>query len=172
MRFKIFSVLAAAALLSACASGSEDKGTTSGAGAAATATNPAISGAAPVPTIAPGSQEDLVANVGDRVFFGYDKYTLTDKSRSILDSQLAWLNANPSAKIIVAGHCDERGTREYNLALGERRASAVKDYLVQLGLNPSRVRTISWGKERPVAVGSMESSWTQNRRSVTEVDTL
>jgi len=170
MRFKIFSVLAAAALLSACASGSEDKGTTTGSGAAAT--TPAVSGAAPVPTIAPGSQEDLVANVGDRVFFGYDKYTLTDKSRSILDSQLAWLNANQSAKIIVAGHCDERGTREYNLALGERRASAVKDYLVQLGLNPSRVRTISGGKERPVAVGSMETSWTQNRRSVTEVDTL
>jgi peptidoglycan-associated lipoprotein len=170
MRFKIFSVLAAAALLSACASGSEDKGTTTGTGAAAT--TPAVSGAAPVPTIAPGSQEDLVANVGDRVFFGYDKYTLTDKSRSILDSQLAWLNANPSAKIIVAGHCDERGTREYNLALGERRANAVKDYLVLLGLNPSRVRTISWGKERPVAVGSMDSSYNQNRRSVTEVDTL
>jgi len=172
MRFKIFSVLAAAALLSACASGSEDKGTTSGAGAATTTTKPAVSAAAPASTVTPGSQEDLVANVGDRVFFGYDKYTLTDKNRTILDKQLAWLNANQSAKIIVSGHCDERGTREYNLALGERRASAVKDYLVQLGLNPSRVRTISWGKERPVAVGSMESSYTQNRRAVTEVDTL
>ena len=172
MRFKIFSVLATAALLSACASGSEDKGTTSGAGAGAVATKSAVSAAAPASTIIPGSQEDLVANVGDRVFFGYDKYTLTDKSRTILDKQLAWLNANPSSKIIVAGHCDERGTREYNLALGERRANAAKDYLVQLGLNPSRVRTISWGKERPVAVGSMESSYTQNRRSVTEVDTL
>jgi peptidoglycan-associated lipoprotein len=171
MRFKIFSVLAAAALLSACASGSEDKVTTSGSGAGA-ATKPAVSVVAPAPTITPGSQEDLVANVGDRVFFGYDKYTLTDKSRTILDKQLAWLNANPSTKIIVAGHCDERGTREYNLGLGERRANAVKDYLVQLGLNPSRVRTISWGKERPVAVGSLETSWTQNRRSVTEVDTL
>ena len=170
MRFKIFSVLAAAALLSACASGSEDQGTTSGAGAATTKS--AVSAAVPASTIMPGSQEDLVANVGDRVFFGYDKYTLTDKSRTILDMQLAWLNANPSAKIIIAGHCDERGTREYNLALGERRANAVKDYLVQLGLNPSRARTISWGKERPVAVGSMESSYTQNRRSVTEVDTL
>ena len=170
MRFKIFSVLATAALLSACASGSEDKGTTSGTGAAIT--KPAVSASAPTSTITPGSQEDLVANVGDRVFFGYDKYTLNDKNRTILDKQLAWLNANQSAKIIVAGHCDERGTREYNLALGERRASAVKDYLVQLGLNPSRVRTISWGKERPVAVGSMESSYTQNRRSVTEVDTL
>ena len=170
MRFNIFSVLAAAALLSACASGSEDKGTTSGAGT--TATKPAVSAAASAATITPGSQEDLVANVGDRVFFGYDKYTLNDKSRTILDKQVAWLNANPSAKIIVSGHCDERGTREYNLALGERRANAVKDYLVQLGLNPSRVRTISWGKERPVAVGSIETSWNQNRRSVTEVDTL
>jgi peptidoglycan-associated lipoprotein len=170
MRFKILSVLAAVALLSACASGSEDNGTSSSAGATITA-KPAVS-VAPTSTVKPGSQEDLVANVGDRVFFGYDKYTLTDKSRAILDKQLAWLNTNPSAKIIVAGHCDERGTREYNLALGERRASAVKDYLVQLGLNPSRIRTISWGKERPVAVGSMESSYTQNRRSVTEVDTL
>ena len=169
MRFKIFSVLATAALLSACASGSEDNGTASGSGKAAA--KPAVSAAA-ASSITPGSQEDLVANVGDRVFFGYDKYTLTDKSRTVLDMQLAWLNANPSAKIIVAGHCDERGTREYNLALGERRASAVKDYLVQLGLNPSRVRTISWGKERPVAVGSIETSWNQNRRSVTEVDTL
>ena len=169
MRFKIFSVLATAALLSACASGSEDNGTTSGSGAATS--NAAVSATA-ASSITPGSQEDLVANVGDRVFFGYDKYTLNDKSRIILDMQLAWLNANPSAKVIVAGHCDERGTREYNLALGERRANAVKDYLVQLGLNPSRVRTISWGKERPVAVGSMDSSYTQNRRSVTEVDTL
>ena len=170
MRFKIYSVLAAVALLSACASSSEDKGMTSGAGAAAT--KPDVSAAAAAATITPGSQEDLVANVGDRVFFGYDKYTLTEKSRTVLEKQLAWLNSNPSAKIIVAGHCDERGTREYNLALGERRASTVKDYLVQLGLNPSRVRTISWGKERPVAVGSIASSWTQNRRSVTEVDTL
>ncbi len=170
MRFKIFSVLATAALLSACASGSEDQGTTSGTGSSAVATKPAVSAA--VAKITPGSQEDLVANVGDRVFFGYDKYTLTDKNRTILDKQLAWLNSNSSAKIIISGHCDERGTREYNLALGERRANAVKDYLVQLGLNPSRVRTISWGKGRPVAVGSMDSSYTQNRRSVTEVDTL
>jgi len=166
MRFKIFGVLAAAALLSACASGSEDKGTTSGAGSAATA-KPAVS-AAPTNAIVPGSQEDLVANVGDRVFFGYDKYTLNDKSRVMLDKQAAWLNANPAAKIVVQGHCDERGTREYNLALG-RRANSVKDYLVQLGLNPVRVRTISYGKERPVAVGSTEASWTQNRRSVTVV---
>lgn len=167
MRFKIFGVLAAAALLSACASGSEDKGTTSGAGSAATA-KPAVS-AAPTNAIVPGSQEDLVANVGDRVFFGYDKYTLNDKSRAMLDKQAAWLNANPAAKIVVQGHCDERGTREYNLALGERRANSVKDYLVQRGLNPVRVRTISYGKERPVAVGSTEASWTQNRRSVTVV---
>ena len=170
MRSKIVSVLAAAALLSACASGSEDKGTTSGGGASAAKS--AVTATAAASPITPGSQEDLVANVGDRVFFGYDKYTLTDKSRAILDMQLAWLNSNPSAKVIISGHCDERGTREYNLALGERRASAVKDYLVQLGLNPSRVRTISWGKERPVALGSMDSSYTQNRRSVTEVDTL
>ena len=167
MRFKNFGVLAAVALLSACASSSEDKGTTSGAGSAATA-KPAVSAAA-TNVIAPGSQEDLVANVGDRVFFGYDKYTLNDKSRVMLDKQAAWLNANPAVKIDIQGHCDERGTREYNLALGERRANSVKDYLVQLGVNSSLMRTISYGKERPVAVGSMEASWTQNRRSVTVV---
>lgn len=167
MRFKNFGVLAAVALLSACASVSEDKGATSGAGSVATA-KPAVSAAA-TNVIAPGSQEDLVANVGDRVFFGYDKYTLNDKSRVMLDKQAAWLNANPAVKIDIQGHCDERGTREYNLALGERRANSVKDYLVQLGLNSSRMRTISYGKERPVAVGSMEASWTQNRRSVTVV---
>ena len=168
MRFKIFGILAATALLSACASGSEDKGSTSGAGSAA-ATTPTASSATPVGGVMAGSQEDLVANVGDRVFFGFDQYNLTDKSRETLDKQAAWLNANPSVAITIAGHCDERGTREYNLALGERRANAAKDYLVQLGVNPSRLKTISYGKERPVAVGSNEAAWAQNRRSVSVV---
>ncbi len=169
MRFKIYGVLAVAALLSACASGSEDQGTTSGAGSVADA-KPVETYTAPLGnTVTPGSQEDLVANVGDRVFFGFDQYSLDGKSRSVLDKQAAWLSANPSVVVMVQGHADERGTREYNLALGERRANAAKDYLVQLGVNPDRIRTISFGKERPVALGSTESAWAQNRRSVTVV---
>lgn len=170
MRSKIFSVLAAAALLSACASDPAETGTTSGAGSVADA-KPVETYTAPLgSTVAPGSQEDLVANVGDRVFFGYDQYALDGKSRSVLDKQAAWLSANPSVSIIVQGHCDERGTREYNLALGERRANSAKDYLVQLGVNPNRVRTISFGKERPVALGSNDGAYAQNRRSVTTVN--
>ncbi len=171
MRFKIFGILAAAALLSACASGSEDKGMTSGAGSVADA-KPVESYTTPLggaSAVAPGSQEDLVANVGDRVFFAFDQYALDGKSRAVLDKQAAWLNANPSVTVTIQGHCDERGTREYNLALGERRANSAKDYLVQLGINPSRVVTISYGKERPVALGSNEAAWAQNRRSVTVV---
>ncbi|NQV98112.1 MAG: peptidoglycan-associated lipoprotein Pal [Rhodospirillales bacterium] len=169
MRFKIFGVLAAAALLSACASDPVETGMASGAGNVADA-KPVETYTAPLgSTIAAGSQEDLVVNVGDRVFFGFDEYTLDGKSRAVLDKQAAWLSANPSVTISIEGHCDERGTREYNLALGERRANSAKDYLVQLGVNPSRVRTISYGKERPVALGSTEGAWAQNRRSVTVV---
>lgn len=169
MRFKIYGVLAAAALLSACASGSEDQGTTSGAGSVANA-KPVETYTAPLgSTVVAGSQADLVANVGDRVFFGFDQYALDGKSRSVLDKQAAWLSANPSVTVRVEGHADERGTREYNLALGERRANAAKDYLVQLGVNPTRVQTLSFGKERPVALGSNASAWAQNRRSVTVV---
>ena len=126
-------------------------------------TSPLISG------ITAGSQEDLVVNVGDRVFFGYDKFNVDRKNRGTLDKQAAWLKANPSVSITVEGHADERGTREYNLALGERRANSVKDYLISLGVNPARVKTISYGKERPVAVGSTNAAWAQNRRGVTKV---
>jgi len=116
-----------------------------------------------------GSQEDLVVNVGDRVFFAFDKYNLSSDARSILEKQAAWLAKYPSTTITVEGHCDERGTREYNLGLGERRANSVKDYLVALGTNPNRIKTISYGKERPVALGSNEAAWAQNRRGVTKV---
>ena len=115
-----------------------------------------------------GSQEDLV-RVGDRVLFDYDKFNVDRKNRGTLDKQAAWLKANPSVSITVGGHADERGTREYNLALGERRANSVKDYLISLGVNPARVKTISYGKERPVAVGSTNAAWAQNRRGVTKV---
>ena len=108
--------------------------------------------------------------VGDRVLFGYDSSELDDEDRSILDNQGKFLNQNPSLKVTIEGHCDERGTREYNLALGEKRAQAVKNYLISLGISSDRVSTISYGKERPAVVGSNDGAWAQNRRSVTIVN--
>jgi peptidoglycan-associated lipoprotein len=116
-----------------------------------------------------GTQDDLVVNVGDQVFFGYDKYDISAVSNTTLERQAAWLKKYPSVTVAIEGHCDERGTREYNLALGERRANAVKDYLVALGVSANRISTISYGKERPVALGSSEAAWAQNRRGVTVV---
>lgn len=117
----------------------------------------------------PGTQEDLVVNVGDRVFYGFDKSDLTAEARATLDRQAAWLKQYPSLKVTMEGHCDERGTREYNLALGERRASAAKNYLVAAGVSAERIKTVSYGKERPAVLGSNEAAWAQNRRAVTVV---
>ena len=161
MRYKILGLIAAVALVAACETASEGGGAQTGGGATSATTS---AGA-----IRPGSQEDLVVNVGDRVFFDFDKFNLKPDARKTLEKQAAWLKANPSVRVTVEGHCDERGTREYNLALGERRANSAKDYLVSLGVNPARLKTISYGKERPVAMGSNEAAWTQNRRSVTVV---
>lgn len=161
MRYKILGLIAAVALVAACETASEGGGAQTGGGATSATTS---AGA-----IRPGSQEDLVVNVGDRVFFDFDKFNLKPDARKTLEKQAAWLKANPSVRITIEGHCDERGTREYNLALGERRANSAKDYLVSLGVNPGRLKTISYGKERPVAMGSNEAAWTQNRRSVTVV---
>ncbi|NTU76395.1 MAG: peptidoglycan-associated lipoprotein Pal [Alphaproteobacteria bacterium] len=117
----------------------------------------------------PGTQEDLVVNVGDRVFYGFDKSDLTAEARATLDRQAAWLKKYPSVKVTMEGHADERGTREYNLALGERRATAAKNYLVAAGITSDRVKTVSYGKERPAVLGSNETAWAQNRRAVTVV---
>ena len=117
----------------------------------------------------PGTQEDLVVNVGDRVFFGFDKSDLSSEARATLDRQSAWMKKYPSVKITMEGHADERGTREYNLALGERRAAAAKNYLVAAGIAADRVKTVSYGKERPAVLGSNEAAWAQNRRAVTVV---
>ena len=118
----------------------------------------------------PGSQEDLVQNVGDRVFFEYDSAVLTPDGRRTLERQAEWLRLFPEHNVMIEGHCDERGTREYNLALGERRASAARDYLIAFGMDPARVTTTSYGKERPYALGHNEESWRLNRRSVTVVN--
>jgi peptidoglycan-associated lipoprotein len=120
-------------------------------------------------TIVPGSAEDLRVNVGDTVHFDYDKYDLRENDKTLLQRQSAWLQQYPSVRVTVEGNCDERGTREYNLALGARRANAVKEYLVSLGVSAARVDTISYGKERPVCTESTDDCWAQNRRGVTAV---
>ena len=119
---------------------------------------------------AAGTQADLVTNVGDRIFFGYDRYDLSPEARSVLEAQAQWLGQYPTLSIAIEGHADERGTREYNLALGERRANSLKNYLVALGVAPNRLNTISYGKERPSIAGANDSSWSQNRRGVTKVN--
>lgn len=117
-----------------------------------------------------GSQEDFVASVSsDRIFFDTDKYDVDTQDQDTLRSQAQWLAANPNVRVTVEGHCDERGTRDYNLALGERRANAAKNYLASLGVDSTRITTISYGKERPAALGSDEEAWSKNRRAVTVV---
>ena len=125
--------------------------------------------AAPTSSIIPGSAEDLRVNVGDTVHFDYDKYEVLEADRAVLQRQAAWLGKYPSVRVTIEGHCDERGTREYNLALGARRANAVKEYLVSLGVSAGRLETISYGKERPMCTESSESCYAQNRRGVTTI---
>jgi peptidoglycan-associated lipoprotein len=115
----------------------------------------------------PGSQQDFTVNVGDRVFFETDSSALTDPARQTLEKQAAWLGRYTNFPITIEGHADERGTREYNIALGARRASAAREYLVSRGIPAKRIKTISYGKERPVAVCNDISCWSQNRRAVT-----
>ena len=115
----------------------------------------------------PGSQQDFVVNVGDRVFFETDQTELTAVGRATLDKQAQWLGQYNRYSFTIEGHADERGTREYNIALGARRAQTVRDYLMSRGIQGNRMRTISYGKERPVAVCNDISCWSQNRRSVT-----
>jgi peptidoglycan-associated lipoprotein len=116
---------------------------------------------------APGSQQDFIVNVGDRVFFDTDSSELSEQARATLDKQALWLNQYARYAFTVEGHADERGTREYNIALGARRAQTVREYLVSRGVSAQRMRTISYGKERPVAVCNDISCWSQNRRVVT-----
>jgi peptidoglycan-associated lipoprotein len=157
MNTKLLGALAAIALLGACASGDQNSAA-SGAGSAATTAGPR-----------PGSQEDLVANVGDRVFFDTDRSSIRADQRTVLERQASWLGQFPQVQVAVEGHADERGTREYNLALGQRRANSARDVLVAGGVAPARISTISYGKDRPAALGSNEQAWQQNRRAVTVV---
>jgi peptidoglycan-associated lipoprotein len=138
-------------------------------GVAACANNPTgqQAGAAGAGAAVPGSAQDFVVNVGDRVFFETDSPELTPQSRTTLDKQAQWLQHYNRYTFTIEGHADERGTREYNIALGARRAQTVRDYLASRGIDSNRMRTISYGKERPVAVCNDISCWSQNRRAVT-----
>jgi peptidoglycan-associated lipoprotein len=118
--------------------------------------------------VLPGSHQDFLANVmSDRVFFDTNRSDIDPEDKQVLETQLTWLMRYPATRIVIEGHCDERGTRDYNIALGARRANAAKNYLVARGINPARIQTVSYGKERPEAMGSDAESWARNRRAVT-----
>lgn len=171
-RLKILSLMAALLLVSACEStpdGSSGSANSSGSRAGGNGMAGIEGGALKNPNAKPGSVEDFVDNVGDRVWFGFDSADVNDEGRATLDKQAAWLKEYGSVSITVEGHCDERGTREYNLALGQKRASSVKKYLVAAGVPASRIETVSYGKERPEATGDTEEAWAQNRRGVSVI---
>lgn len=131
---------------------------------------PTETGGSDVGQVVPGSQEDFLATVGmngDRIFFDTDRFNIDTADQATLTAQAQWLARYPNKSVVIEGHCDERGTRDYNLALGERRANAAKNYLASLGVDASRIQTVSYGKERPAAMGSNEQAWAQNRRAVT-----
>lgn len=169
---KVAAVFAAALAISACAKTPGDEGLAGmvggggrGAGYGSGYGNGEGRGAA-----VPGSAQDFAQNVGDRVFFESDQTDLTPKAQQTLDRQIAWLKRYDRGPFTVEGHADERGTREYNFALGNRRAQTVKEYMIARGIPAGRIHTISYGKERPVAVCNDISCWSQNRRAVTVVD--
>ncbi|HVI87120.1 MAG TPA: peptidoglycan-associated lipoprotein Pal [Dongiaceae bacterium] len=166
MRIKLISAVAAALLLAACSSDDTAKGAGAGTGTSASTDNGQVASMA----AAPGSAEDFKQNVGDRVFFGLDKYDLSAEAQQQLQKQAAWLNQYKAVTVTVEGHADERGTREYNLALGERRANSVANYLTALGVDKGRLSVISYGKERPECTESNEACWQQNRRGVTSIN--
>jgi peptidoglycan-associated lipoprotein len=154
MHLKVLSLLFAAVLsLGACSSTPEPSATGTGGSTTTTTTYGTL-------------QEQLRAEVGDRVFFEFDRYDLRPDAQATVQALAAWLNSNPQVTLTVEGHADERGTREYNLALGERRANSVRQYLNSLGTNSNRLAVISYGEERPEALGSDEASWARNRRAV------
>jgi peptidoglycan-associated lipoprotein len=159
MLLRLIAVAGALLMLAACSSAPEQP--------AGGPSGPVGSGGA---QFGPGSQQDLAATAGDRVFFAYDRADISAEAQQILQRQAEWLKRYSNVSVTVEGHCDERGTREYNLALGERRAQAVKNVLVALGIPAARLSTISYGKERPAVPGSSEEAYAQNRRGVTTVN--
>jgi peptidoglycan-associated lipoprotein len=164
MHLRIIGLLGALLLLAACSSPPPE------APPAGPPGGPGGAGGIGSRNIVPGSQQDLEASAGDRIFFSFDRSDISPEAREILTRQAEWLRRYPNVTVTIEGHCDERGTREYNLALGERRAQAAKNVLVALGISASRISTTSYGKERPAVVGSTEEAWAQNRRAVTVVN--
>ena len=171
MRINLPVVVAAAFLLAACSSPSDNTGKTEGDGATMAPKQPVESATRFTTSVGPkpGSLLDFEINVGDRVLFGFDQSTLSADARFQIERWAAWMEVYPVNKIMIEGHADERGTREYNLALGERRANAAREYMVSLGIDPNRVRTVSFGKERPANPASTEAAYAQNRRAVAVV---
>jgi peptidoglycan-associated lipoprotein len=176
MRIKMLAAVAALALLAACDStGTNSSGVTGTGGVPAVANAPgsgigssgvgsgALGGAG---AVRPGSQEDLAAKVGDRIYYDSDKSDLRADARRTVEGWAGWMRQNPQVAVTIEGHADERGTREYNLALGERRAAAARNFLITLGIEARRIATVSYGKERPQVLGSTEAAWSQNRRGV------
>jgi peptidoglycan-associated lipoprotein len=185
MRFKFLSLFAAALLLAACETGPEDGMEAGGSGQSqtggqSTSADDLTGGGAGAATGSvssenmsgpePGTQEHLVVNVGDRVFFGFDEYQLSSEAQATVENLAAWMKQYPGKEVTIEGHADERGTREYNLALGAQRANAVRDYLIVMGIDPNRIETVSFGEERPAVQGSNEDAWAQNRRAVFVVE--
>jgi peptidoglycan-associated lipoprotein len=166
MYAKAISFVGVLLVLAACSSTPETPPGGPGAGSQ----NPGAAGGPGSRNIVPGSQQDLEASAGDRIFFAFDRSDITPESQEILSRQADWLRRYPNVTVTIEGHCDERGTREYNLALGERRAQAAKNVLVASGIPAARISTISYGKERPAVVGSTEEAYAQNRRAVTVVN--
>jgi len=175
MRGKLLAAAAALALLGACDTTGTNTGGVggSGSGVPAVANAPSVgsagvgsANAGNVGGVRPGSQEDLAARVGDRIFFDSDRSDLRTDARRTVEGWAGWLRQNPTVAATIEGHADERGTREYNLALGERRAAAARNFLISQGIEARRLSTVSFGKERPTVLGSTEQAWSQNRRAV------
>ena len=156
---KILAVVSMSVLLGACAGDMGSSMTGDSSGSSSSQSGGGVSFSAM-------EERNFVSNIGDRVFFGYDRATLTPKAISTLKAQAKWLKGKPAVKLTVEGHADERGTREYNLALGERRANAVRSFLVSQGVSMDRIVIVSYGKERPAVAGSNKEAWMKNRRSV------
>jgi peptidoglycan-associated lipoprotein len=170
MRLQMAGLMAALLLVSACESTpGSSSGSANSSGSMMGGGSGVSSQALRNPNAKPGSVEDFIDNVGDHVYYGFDSVELTPEDQSTLDAQAEWLKRYPSINVVVEGHCDERGTREYNLALGQKRADAAKAYLVAAGVSSGRIETISYGKERPEVTGSSEESWAKNRRAVTVI---
>jgi len=171
MNKNIITLIAFAALLSACETASQKVVTGSAASSSGSASaSSSVDKKKSLFAQAKQTASDKLIAVGDRVLFDYDSAKLDSSAKIMLDAQSRFLRANTDLNFIVEGHCDERGTREYNLALGEQRATAVRDYLVIQGIDPDRIKVISYGKEKPAVVGSNSMAWSKNRRAVTVID--